>query len=253
MALGSYNYTIWPFSSQLGLRPQRQGSYPTATPCCCCCSPQASLSPVVNSTLSEIRSSGVIACLRAQSAELAMEAACAALRGGISVLEIVMSTPGVFEVLQQLVKDHPTKTLGVGTVLNAKDAKSAVNAGAKFLMSPAMVKDILDDAQGSEALYIPGVMTPTEVYPVSILGGVRYISALRKPFSHISMIASQGITIDLIGDYIAQGASSVVLSDAIFEKEAMDHRRFNLIHQLSQLAVLRVNEAVQRKSSCNLN
>lgn len=51
---------------------------------------------------------------------------------------------------------------------------------------------------------------------------------------------------DLIGDYIAQGASSVVLSDAIFEKEAMDHRRFNLIHQLSQLAVLRVNEAVQR-------
>ncbi|XP_058220195.1 uncharacterized protein LOC131330586 isoform X3 [Rhododendron vialii] len=232
MALGSYNYTIWPFSSQLGLRPQRQGSYPTATPCCCCCSPQASLSPVVNSTLSEIRSSGVIACLRAQSAELAMEAACAALRGGISV---------------------------VGTVLNAKDAKSAVNAGAKFLMSPAMVKDILDDAQGSEALYIPGVMTPTEilsahgagakivkVYPVSILGGVRYISALRKPFSHISMIASQGITIDLIGDYIAQGASSVVLSDAIFEKEAMDHRRFNLIHQLSQLAVLRVNEAVQR-------
>ncbi|KAF7153640.1 hypothetical protein RHSIM_Rhsim01G0121700 [Rhododendron simsii] len=147
----------------------------------------------------------------------------------------------------------------VGTVLNAKDAKSAVNAGAKFLMSPAMVKDILDDAQGSEALYIPGVMTPTEilsahgagakivkVYPVSILGGVRYISALRKPFSHISMIASQGITIDLIGDYIAQGASSVVLSDAIFEKEAMDHRRFNLIHQLSQLAVLRVNEAVKR-------
>ncbi|XP_058192723.1 uncharacterized protein LOC131309729 isoform X5 [Rhododendron vialii] len=164
-----------------------------------------------------------------------------------------MSTPGVFEVLQQLVKDHPTKTLGVGTVLNAKDAKSAVNAGAKFLMSPAMVKDILDDAKGSEALYIPGVMTPTEilsahgagakivkVYPVSMLGGVRYISALRKPFSHISMIASQGITIDLIGDYIAQGASSVVLSDAIFGKEAMDHRRFNLIHQLSQLAVLRV-------------
>lgn len=51
---------------------------------------------------------------------------------------------------------------------------------------------------------------------------------------------------DLIGDYIAQGASSVVLSDTIFEKEAMDNRRFNLIHQLSQLAVLRVNEALQR-------
>ncbi|XP_057502929.1 uncharacterized protein LOC130786629 isoform X4 [Actinidia eriantha] len=191
--------------------------------------------------------------------EMAMKAACAALTGGISVLEIVMSTPGVFEVLQQLLQDHPAKTLGVGTVLNASDAKTAINAGAKFLMSPAIVKDILDDAQGSQALYIPGVMTPTEmlsaydagakivkVYPVSILGGVRYISALKRPFSHISMIASQGITIDLIGEYLSQGASSVVLSDAIFDKGAMNERNFDLIHQLAQLAALRGSEAVQR-------
>ncbi|XP_057502932.1 uncharacterized protein LOC130786629 isoform X5 [Actinidia eriantha] len=190
---------------------------------------------------------------------MAMKAACAALTGGISVLEIVMSTPGVFEVLQQLLQDHPAKTLGVGTVLNASDAKTAINAGAKFLMSPAIVKDILDDAQGSQALYIPGVMTPTEmlsaydagakivkVYPVSILGGVRYISALKRPFSHISMIASQGITIDLIGEYLSQGASSVVLSDAIFDKGAMNERNFDLIHQLAQLAALRGSEAVQR-------
>ncbi|KAE9462950.1 hypothetical protein C3L33_05141, partial [Rhododendron williamsianum] len=118
------------------------------------------------------------------------------------VIVIALKIPSIFQV---------------GTVLNAKDAKSAVNAGAKFLMSPAMVKDILDNAQGSEALYIPGVMTPTEI------------------------LSAHGA-----GAKIVKGASSVVLSDAIFEKEAMDHRRFNLIHQLSQLAVLRVNEAVQR-------
>ncbi|XP_057502927.1 uncharacterized protein LOC130786629 isoform X2 [Actinidia eriantha] len=225
---------------------------------CYSSSHQLCVSPVTT-TLSHINNSGIIACLRAQSAEMAMKAACAALTGGISVLEIVMSTPGVFEVLQQLLQDHPAKTLGVGTVLNASDAKTAINAGAKFLMSPAIVKDILDDAQGSQALYIPGVMTPTEmlsaydagakivkVYPVSILGGVRYISALKRPFSHISMIASQGITIDLIGEYLSQGASSVVLSDAIFDKGAMNERNFDLIHQLAQLAALRGSEAVQR-------
>uniref|UniRef100_A0A7N2LEA9 KHG/KDPG aldolase n=1 Tax=Quercus lobata TaxID=97700 RepID=A0A7N2LEA9_QUELO len=95
--------------------------------------------------------------------ELALKAAHAALSGGISVLEIVMSTPGVFEVLQQLVQEHPTTTLGIGTVLNVADAKNAINAGAKFLMSPAMVKDIMVDAQCGEVLYIPGVMTPTEM------------------------------------------------------------------------------------------
>ncbi|KAJ0791751.1 putative KDPG/KHG aldolase, aldolase-type TIM barrel [Helianthus annuus] len=66
-------------------------------------------------------------------------------------LEIVVSTPGVFEVLHQLVQDFPTTTLGVsvdisgnlcqvGTVLNTKDAENAKNAGAKFIMSPAIVK-----------------------------------------------------------------------------------------------------------------
>ncbi|XP_062175247.1 uncharacterized protein LOC133880313 isoform X2 [Alnus glutinosa] len=139
-------------SSQSPPRPRVSSSSP----------PLLSLSPI-DKTLSQIHSSGVIACLRANSADLALKAARAALSGGITVLEIVMSTPGVLEVLQQLVQEHPTTALGVGTVLNVEDAKSAINAGAKFLMSPAMVKDIMVDVQCGEVLYIPGVMTPTEI------------------------------------------------------------------------------------------
>ncbi|KAL5807821.1 hypothetical protein ACOSQ3_028512 [Xanthoceras sorbifolium] len=230
-----------------------------------CCSSstqqqQLSSSPPLNKSLQCIHDSAIIACLRANSAELAIEAARAAISGGISVLEIVMSTPGVFEVLQCLAQDYPTMTLGVGTVLNVEDAKNATNAGAKFLMSPATVKDIMEDVRGGEVLYIPGVMTPTEilsahdagakivkVYPVSALGGIQYITALKKPFPHIQMVASQGITIDSIGDYIAQGATSVVLSDAIFNKEAMDQYNFDKVYQLARLAALQGREAVERK------
>ncbi|KAI3826035.1 hypothetical protein L1987_00077 [Smallanthus sonchifolius] len=117
----------------------------------------------------------------------------------IRVLETVVSTPGVFEVLRQLVQDFPTTTLGVGT--NAK------NVGAKFIMSPAVVKGILDQ-YSDDLLYIPGVMTPTEilssynagakivkVYPVSAIGGVRNIATLKKHFPHIPIVASQRITI----------------------------------------------------------
>ncbi|KAK4592340.1 hypothetical protein RGQ29_016754 [Quercus rubra] len=215
---------------------------------CCYSSTQHS----VHKTLTHIHSSGVIACLRANSAELALKAAHAALSGGISVLEIVMSTPGVFEVLQQLVQEHPTTTLGVGTVLNVEDAKNAINAGAKFLMSPAMVKDIMVDAQCGEVLYIPGVMTPTEVYPVSALGGSQYISALKRPFHHISMVASQGITIDSVREYITQGASAVVLSDAIFDKEAISQNNFNEICRLAHFAALQGNEALEWKKRSTL-
>ncbi|KAI3667084.1 hypothetical protein L6452_42129 [Arctium lappa] len=216
-------------------------------------------SSISATTLSNIVNSGVIACLRAESADVAMEAARAAITGGISVLEIVISTPGVFEVLHQLVQDFPTTTLGVGTVMKTEDAETAKDAGAKFVMSPATVKGILDQ-DNDDLLYIPGVMTPTEilssynagakivkVYPVSAVGGVRYIATLKKPFPHIPMVASQGITSDSVGEYIAQGASSVVLSDAIFDKEAMAQRNFNAVYQLAQLAASQGNEAVERK------
>ncbi|KAL4587288.1 hypothetical protein LXL04_000156 [Taraxacum kok-saghyz] len=207
-------------------------------------------------TLSNILNSGVIACLRAKSADVALEAARAAITGGISVLEIVVSTPGVFEVLHQLVQDFPTTTLGVGTVLNTEDATKAKNAGAKFIMSPAI--DILDE-DSDELLYIPGAMTPTEilssydagakivkVYPVSALGGVQYIATLKKPFPNIPLIASQGITSDLIGEYISNGASSVVVSDAIFEKEAMAQRNFTAVYRLAQIAASQANRFVKK-------
>ncbi|XP_021752561.1 uncharacterized protein LOC110718054 isoform X2 [Chenopodium quinoa] len=220
-----------------------------------------SLSPQLLKTISDIHSSGIIACLRAPSAELALGAARAALRGGIQVLEVVMSTPGVFEVLQQLVLEYPTMTLGVGTVLNVEDAKVAKKVGAKFLMSPAMIKDILAEIQDHEVLYIPGVMTPTEilsaynagarivkVYPVSALGGVEYISAVKKPFHHIPMVASQGIQMGLVADFITRGASAVVLSDAIFQKEAVARGDFDSISERAQLAVSIGTEA---KNSLN--
>lgn len=178
-------------------------------------------------------------------------------------LEIVRSTPGVFEVLHQLIKDHPTATLGVGTILNAEDAQNAIVAGAKFLMSPAMVKDVLSDSQDCGVLYIPGVMTPTEilsaydagakivkVYPVSTLGGTHYISALKKPFPHIRTIASQGIPIDLAGEYIAKGASAVVLSDAIFTKEAMAQCNLSEISKFAHIAAFQGRQAVDRRKRC---
>ncbi|XP_058107338.1 uncharacterized protein LOC131250942 [Magnolia sinica] len=252
--------TSTPFSSQssfrrtLGFRAHFNVS---------CRSHKSSLSPLPK-TLMAIENSGVIACLRAQSAELAREAAHAALEGGISVLEIVTLTPGVFEVIQGLVHDHPTSVIGVGTVLNTKDARNGMKAGAKFLMSPATVKEISDDFHGSDVLYIPGVMTPTEVlnaynagarivkvYPISALGGAQYISALKRPFSHIPMVASQGITIDSVETYIAQGASAVVLSDAIFNKEAMRLRNFSAIYELARRATLHGYEAVNRKRAEN--
>ncbi|KAK1278975.1 hypothetical protein QJS04_geneDACA003636 [Acorus gramineus] len=202
-----------------------------------CHARRSSPSPV--QTLAEIERSGVIACLRADSGDVALEAAHAALRAGISVLEVVMSTPGVFEVIRKLIHDHPTSIIGAGTILNAKDARKVAQAGAQFFMSPATIKVLSACNAGARIV---------KVYPVSSLGGAKYISALKKPFSHIPMVASQGITIDSIGTYIDGGASAVVLSDAIFDKQAMRQMNFDVIFKLAAMAAVQGRKAAERSA-----
>ncbi|KAG2632780.1 hypothetical protein PVAP13_2NG124600 [Panicum virgatum] len=140
--------------------------------------------PAPPGALAAILRSRVIACLRAEDGETALQAAHAAVRGGVSVLEVVMPTPGVLEVIEDLCRSYPSLTFGVGTVLNAADARKAIGSGAQFLMSPGTVMEILHDLEESKVLYIPGVLTPSEVlsacnagaevvkvYPVSVMGG----------------------------------------------------------------------------------
>uniref|UniRef100_J3MJH2 KHG/KDPG aldolase n=2 Tax=Oryza brachyantha TaxID=4533 RepID=J3MJH2_ORYBR len=189
-----------------------------------------------------------------------MKAAHAAVRGGVSVLEVVMSTPGALEVICDLRRSYPSLTFGIGTVLNPEDARKAIRAGAQFLMSPGTVMEILHDLEEREVLYIPGVLTPTEVisassagaevvkvYPVSVMGGEAYMRALKKPFPSLPMVASQGISIDSINGYLEAGASAVVLSDAIFDKELMRERKFDEISELANLSILQASQSRMTK------
>ncbi|XP_020099473.1 uncharacterized protein LOC109717924 isoform X2 [Ananas comosus] len=227
-------------------------------------------------TLTAIQNSGVIACLRAHDGKTAMDAASAALRGGISVLEIVMSTPGVLEeqsisslcgcqmVSAQIflfnLMDDSDKNDKIATTERSRQIEATLKVIKDLRKDhPSLTfGEILLELEGSEILYIPGVMTPTEVllaynagakivkvYPVSLLGGEKYISALKKPFPHVPMVASQGVTTESIGRYIEAGASAVVLSDAIFDKGAMQQRSFDEIERLASCAVLQANQAIK--------
>ncbi|XP_051205641.1 uncharacterized protein [Lolium perenne] len=200
--------------------------------------------PHPQKALAAILRSRFIACLRAKDAETARQAAHAAVRGGVSV------------TVEDLRRSYPSLTFGVGTVLNADDAKKAITAGAQFLMSPGTVMEILRDLEESEVLYIPGVLTPTEVisardagaevvkvYPVSVMGGEMYMSALKKPFPLLPMVASQGITIGSIKSYMEAGASAVVLSDAIFDKQLIGERNFIGISALANQATLQASKS----------
>ncbi|CAN6213543.1 unnamed protein product, partial [Urochloa humidicola] len=136
-------------------------------------------------------------------------------------------------VIEDLCRSYPSLTFGVGTVLNAVDARKAIAAGAQFLMSPGTVMVLSACSAGAKVV---------KVYPVSVMGGELYMSALKKPFPLIPMVASQGIQTGSIKGYLEAGASAVVLSDAIFDKELMRKGKFSEIAELASLATL---EALQ--------
>ena len=123
---------------------------------------------------------------------MATEAVC---EGGISIVEITMTVPGAVEVIRELTKRAGTGILvGAGTVLNAEMARSCVDAGAEFLVSPGFDREMVEFAGREGKLVMAGALTPTEViaawdagadfvkvFPCGNVGGAKYIKALRGP------------------------------------------------------------------------
>src|SRR5580698_4516330 len=146
---------------------------------------------------------GIIPAIRAASAEDALFAARAVLKGGIDVVEMTMTIPGAFDVIRELKQTSPDLIAGAGTVLYLDTARHCIDAGAAFLTGPGFDPQIMDFAAAQDVLAIPGALTPTEVasashagaglikiFPCAQMGGPGYIRALKAPFPHLALIAS---------------------------------------------------------------
>src|SRR5437762_6244511 len=106
----------------------------------------------------------LVAIVRTRDPEVAVPLAEAIVSGGISSIEVALTTPMALDAIAQLVSRLAQRGLvGAGTVRNASDAESAIAAGARFLVSPDFNEKVLDKARSSRIPYIPGALTPSEV------------------------------------------------------------------------------------------
>ncbi len=193
---------------------------------------------------------GIIPAVRVASAEDALFAAHAVLRGGIGVLEMTMTIPGAFEVITELSRTSPNLLVGAGTVLDLDTARRCLDAGAAFLTSPSLDLEIVEFGATRNVLVIPGALTPTEVavagkagadlikiFPCAQLGGPSYIRALKAPFKHVSLMASGGVNQQTAIDFIRAGAVVLGIGENLIppdaesrvEKRKMDYR---VVHQV---------------------
>lgn len=172
--------------------------------------------------LSRTRAAGVLAVLRAPSAESAIDAAEAIIRGGITGIEVTYSTPDAPTVIRELIARHGERAcIGAGTVTTPEQAAAAADAGAEFLVSPGTLPDLTRAMLETGLVTMTGALTPTEVmsalslgvdvvkvFPAS-LGGPSYLSALRGPFPDAPLMPTGGVKPENLSEWFAAGAVAV--------------------------------------------
>ncbi len=203
---------------------------------------------------------GIIPAIRLSSTEDALFAAEAVASSGIPIVEVTMTIPGAVEVISELAGKHPELVVGAGTVLDLETARRCLDAGAKFLTSPGLDREIVDFALKEKIVVFPGALTPSEimaawkagcdfvkVYPCSRLGGPSYIKSMKTPFPNVSMIAAGGVNQHTATEFILAGASALGVGRDLIQPDAIARRERDWIRELSRRFLRMVQEARSRR------
>ncbi len=166
---------------------------------------------------------GLIPVLRASSVEVGHALVDAMLAGGITVVEVTMTVPNALTLLRELKQRHGKKLLlGSGTVTDAEQAEATIDAGAEFVVSPSLHRDVIAKTKELKRISIPGALTPTEVitawragadyvkvFPCSAMGGASYLKSLLAPFPELKLIPTGGVTLQTAPDFVKAGARAL--------------------------------------------
>lgn len=189
------------------------------------------------------------AIVRAADQRVAAEAMNAAVQGGVRVVEFTLTTPGAHELIREFSKrtgltgvdglDH--LVVGAGTVLTVAQAREAVEAGARFLVSPVADPDVIAAARDLGVAMMPGIHTPTEMlmahragapllklFPAPARGPVYLRSAL-APLPFLRVVPTNGVDERNIADWLRAGAWAVGLVGPLFTAEDLEHGNFAAI------------------------
>ncbi len=173
-------------------------------------------------TLNKIRQLGLLAVLRGPSPQLTMDMVDALVAGGVTGIEITFTTPNALAVVRTLHRRLGNQILlGMGTLTEPEQAAAAMDAGARFLVSPHCEEQLAKAMKETGLPIMIGAFTPSEVVKAYGLGsdvvklfpgslaGPNYLKALRGPFPDIPIMPTGGVSKDNVGEWFAAGAFAV--------------------------------------------
>lgn len=189
-----------------------------------------------------ILDAAALAVIRLDRAADGERVGSALLEGGVSVLEVTMTSPGALEMIARLAGAFDGAALvGVGSVLNRAMTQDAIDAGAQFVVSPVLAPDVIETGHEAGVPVLAGAFSPTEIQTAYSLGadmvkvfpadvvGMSYFKSVRGPMPHLRLVPTGGVTLDNAGDWLRAGAAAVGVGSALVDKKAIEEARYGVL------------------------
>lgn len=180
---------------------------------------------------------GIVAIIRADSSEQLLEAAEALLAGGVTAMEVTMTTPNALAVVTAVTERFGDRILmGVGSVIDAPTVDAAVAAGAEFIVTPVTKPEVIAAANRLEKPIASGAFTPTEcllahesgadfvkLFPAEF-NGPAYVKTLLAPLPQLRIVPTGGVTPQTARAFLAAGSVALGVGSALVSKEILRDR-----------------------------
>lgn len=192
----------------------------------------------------------VIPVLRITRAADAAPLARALAKGGLPAIEITLRTLDALDAIRIAAAEVPEAIIGAGTILSARQFDQAVDAGARFIVSPGTTQELLDAAGASEVPLLPGAITPSEImaaaeegysllkfFPAEQAGGAPFLKALSSPLAGVRFCPTGGITAANAASYLSLPNVICVGGSWVAPDELVDAGDWAAIEELARKAV----------------
>jgi 2-dehydro-3-deoxyphosphogluconate aldolase/(4S)-4-hydroxy-2-oxoglutarate aldolase len=201
---------------------------------------------MASDTLSRILDCGIVAVVRSEKPDQLIQVVEALARGGVTAAEITFTVPEADRVIREVRKALGDRIiLGAGTVLDSETARTAILAGAEYLVTPCVNLDVIRLAKRYGKVVMPGGFTPTEcltaweagadvvkVFPADVVGPA-FFKAMKGPLPQIRLMPTGGVDLTTAESFLKAGACCLGVGSSLVEPKAVAAGDFARLESLA--------------------
>lgn len=208
----------------------------------------------MDNIVDKISNVGIVPVIKIEDVEKAVPLAKALYDGGIPVAEVTFRTAQAEEAIAKISKEIPDMLVGAGTVLTTEQVDKAINAGAKFIVSPGLNPKVVKYCVDKGIKIMPGCVTPSEIeqaielgldlvkfFPAEAAGGIKMIKAMSAPYGNIRFMPTGGINEENMNDYLSFSKVVACGGSWMVKEEYIKNGEFDKITELSKRAIEKID------------